>query len=90
MLTKPSLPGYPETTTTNTTAARARAVSSRNHGAEILKQIRADMRLKRTIIVIASADARMGEMFTDIADFMLTKLFSFTQMRDLTARSHKI
>ena len=59
-------------------------------GAEILQQIRADMRLKRTIIVIASADARMGEMFTDIADFMLTKLFSFTQMRDLTARSHKI
>src|ERR1035437_10158975 len=38
-------------------------------GAEILQQIRADVRLKHTTVVIASADARMGEMYTDIADF---------------------
>ena len=59
-------------------------------GAEILQQIRADVRLKRTTVVIATADARMGEMFTDIADFVLIKPITFTQLRDLTARLHRI
>ena len=40
--------------------------------------------------VIATADARMGEAFTDIADFVLIKPITFTQLRDLTARLHKI
>jgi two-component system, cell cycle response regulator DivK len=59
-------------------------------GAEILQQIRADVRLKRTAVVIATADARMGEAFTDIADFVLIKPITFTQLRDLTARLHQI
>ena len=59
-------------------------------GAEILQQIRADVRLKHTTVVIASADARMGEMYTDIADFVLIKPITFTQLRDLVNRLHKI
>jgi two-component system cell cycle response regulator DivK len=59
-------------------------------GAEILQQIRADVRLKHTTVVIATADARMGEAFTDVADFVLIKPITFTQLRDLTARLHKI
>jgi DNA-binding response OmpR family regulator len=58
-------------------------------GADILKQIRSDERLKHTVIVIATADARMGEAFTDIADFVLIKPITFTQLRDLTARLHR-
>ena len=59
-------------------------------GAEILEQIRADVRLKHTTVVIATADARMGEAYTEIADFVLIKPITFTQLRDLTARLHKI
>jgi DNA-binding response OmpR family regulator len=59
-------------------------------GAEILSQIRSDIRLKHTTVVIATADARMGEAFTDIADFVLIKPITFTQLRDLTARLHRI
>jgi two-component system cell cycle response regulator DivK len=59
-------------------------------GAEILQQIRADVRLKHTTVVIATADARMGEMFTEIADFVLIKPITFSQLRDLVNRLHKI
>jgi DNA-binding response OmpR family regulator len=59
-------------------------------GADILKQIRSEERLKNTVIVIATADARMGEAYTDIADFVLIKPITFTQLRDLTARLHRI
>jgi CheY-like chemotaxis protein len=58
-------------------------------GADILKQIRSDERLKDTLIVIATADARMGEAFTEAADFVLIKPITFTQLRDLTARLHR-
>jgi DNA-binding response OmpR family regulator len=59
-------------------------------GEEILKVIRADGRLKKTAVVIVTADARLGEAFTDIADFVLIKPITFTQLRDLTARLHRI
>jgi two-component system cell cycle response regulator DivK len=59
-------------------------------GSEILQQIRADVRLKHTTVVIATADARMGEMYTDIADFVLIKPITFTQLRDLVNRLHRI
>ncbi|MGB8213801.1 MAG: response regulator [Anaerolineales bacterium] len=58
-------------------------------GEEILKQIRADIRLKQTTVVVATADARMGEAVTDVADFVLIKPITFTQLRDLTARLHQ-
>jgi CheY-like chemotaxis protein len=59
-------------------------------GEDILKQIRSDERLEHTVIVIATADARLGEAYTDIADFVLIKPITFTQLRDLTARLHRI
>ncbi len=59
-------------------------------GADLLKQIRSDERLKNTVIVICTADARLGEAYTDIADFVLIKPIAFTQLRDLTARLHRI
>ena len=59
-------------------------------GPDILKQIRSDERLERTVVVIATADARLGEAYTDIADFVLIKPITFTQLRDLTARLHHI
>jgi chemosensory pili system protein ChpA (sensor histidine kinase/response regulator) len=58
-------------------------------GAELISQIRADPRLVKTIVVIATADARMGETYTEIADFVLIKPIAFTQLRDLTIRLHK-
>lgn len=58
-------------------------------GADLFAQIRGDPRLKDTLIVIATADARMGEAFNDVADFVLIKPIAFTQLRDLTARLHK-
>jgi CheY-like chemotaxis protein len=58
-------------------------------GDEILKQIRTDPRLKQTLVVVATADARMGEALTDVADFVLIKPITFKQLRDLTARLHR-
>ncbi|HTX92557.1 MAG TPA: response regulator [Anaerolineales bacterium] len=59
-------------------------------GADLLKQIKADERLKKTIVVCATADARMGEAITDTADFVLIKPITFSQLRDLTARLHRL
>ena len=58
-------------------------------GGDLLKQIKADERLKDTIIVITTADARMGEAFTDTADYVLIKPIAFTQLRDLANRLHR-
>jgi DNA-binding response OmpR family regulator len=58
-------------------------------GADLLTQIRGDARLKHTIIVLTTADARMGEAYTDMADFVLIKPIAFTQLRDLTNRLHR-
>jgi two-component system response regulator TctD len=58
-------------------------------GESLLAQIRRDPRLKGVIIVIATADARMGEKYTDVADFVLIKPIAFSQLRDLTARLHR-
>jgi DNA-binding response OmpR family regulator len=55
-------------------------------GIELLEQIRSDDRLKKVQVVIATADARMGEAMRDQADFVMVKPISFTQLRELTAR----
>ncbi len=59
-------------------------------GGEILDQIRADVRLKHTSVIIATADARLGEVYTEVADFVLIKPITFKQLRDLSARLHRI
>ena len=56
-------------------------------GADLLTNIiRKDERLARTIVIITTADARMGEAYTEQADFVLIKPISFVQLRDLTRR----
>ncbi|MEZ0395488.1 MAG: response regulator [Anaerolineales bacterium] len=58
-------------------------------GPSLFEQIRADPRLKETIVVVATADARLAEAYQDQADFVLVKPISFTQLRDLTQRLHR-
>lgn len=55
-------------------------------GASLLKQIRSDERLKETRVMIATADALLGDYYRDEADSVLIKPVSFSQLRDLTAR----
>lgn len=56
-------------------------------GADLLTNIiRKDERLSKTIVIITTADARMGEAYTEQADFVMIKPISFVQLRDLTSR----
>jgi two-component system cell cycle response regulator DivK len=56
-------------------------------GADLLTQvIRRDEQFANTIVIITTADARMGEAYTEQADFVLIKPISFVQLRDLTNR----
>lgn len=55
-------------------------------GTDILNQIRADERLKDTLVIVASADARMADMIRPQADLVLLKPTTFSQVRDLAAR----
>jgi DNA-binding response OmpR family regulator len=55
-------------------------------GDTLLAQIRADARLAKTNVVVTTADALMGDMMRDTADFVLIKPITFTQLRDLTSR----
>jgi PAS domain S-box-containing protein len=55
-------------------------------GTTLLTQIRSDGALKNTIVIVATADAVMGEMYRENADIVLIKPVSFMQLRDLSAR----
>ncbi len=55
-------------------------------GSALLSQIRATEALKSTTVIVATADALMGDMYREQADFVLIKPISFTQLRDLTSR----
>src|SRR5512134_2187043 len=56
-------------------------------GADLLTNIiRKDQRLAKTIVIITTADARMGEAYTEQADFVRIKPISFIQLRDLNSR----
>lgn len=55
-------------------------------GPEILQYIRADERLAKTPVIIATAYARLAEGLRDQADQVLFKPVSFAQLRDLSAR----
>ena len=55
-------------------------------GAELLLDMKNDPRFDQTTIMITTADARMGETYGDLADFVLIKPISFVQLRDLTSR----
>jgi CheY-like chemotaxis protein len=55
-------------------------------GADLLMDMKNDERFKDTIIIITTADARMGESYGEKADFVMIKPISFVQLRDLTSR----
>lgn len=56
-------------------------------GADLLTNIiQRDKRFTKTIVIITTADARMGEAYTEQVDFVMIKPISFVQLRDLTSR----
>ena len=55
-------------------------------GGDLLQTIKQDNQFKNTTVIITTADARMGDMYRDQADFVMIKPISFVQLRDLTAR----
>lgn len=56
-------------------------------GADLLTNvIKKDERFAETIIIITTADARMGEAYTEQVDFVMIKPISFVQLRDLSSR----
>lgn len=55
-------------------------------GDKLLRQIRADERLKKTRVIVATADAAMGENARSAADLVLIKPITFSQLRDLASR----
>jgi DNA-binding response OmpR family regulator len=59
-------------------------------GNELLNQIQADERLAATRVVVATADAQMGESLRKDATLVLIKPISFVQLRDLTSRLHRL
>lgn len=56
------------------------------NGRTILETIRADDRLCDTIVIVATADPRMGDLIRAQADLVLMKPTTFTQVRDFAAR----
>ena len=56
-------------------------------GADLLTNvIKQEERFAKTIIIITTADARMGEAYNEEVDFVMIKPISFVQLRDLTSR----
>ena len=55
-------------------------------GADLLATMKREKRFAKTMIIITTADARMGETYSEQVDFVLIKPISFVQLRDLTAR----
>ena len=55
-------------------------------GEKLLTQIRKDPRLSATWVIICTADPRMADPLNDIADLVLIKPVSFSQLRDLAKR----
>ena len=55
-------------------------------GGDLLTILKQDERFSDTTIIITTADARMGDLYREQADFVLIKPISFVQLRDLTAR----
>lgn len=52
----------------------------------LTKIIKLDDRFDKTMVIITTADARLGDAYRDHVDFVLIKPISFVQLRDLTAR----
>jgi DNA-binding response OmpR family regulator len=55
-------------------------------GREILAKVRADERLSKTRIILATADERQADALYDQADMVLLKPISPSQLKDLARR----
>ncbi len=55
-------------------------------GVEILRAIRADLRLASTRVILATADSQQAVVLQDKADIVLLKPVSIKQLRDLAER----
>jgi len=55
-------------------------------GSTLLKQIKADERLNNTRVIIASADGVQADRYRKMANLVLVKPITYTQLRDLSAR----
>lgn len=55
-------------------------------GLEILYKIRADEKLSKTKVIVASADAQMVQLAESQADLILIKPVSVAQLKDLALR----
>lgn len=55
-------------------------------GEDILRNIRADPRLVKTKVILATADARKADILRDDADIVLLKPVSPSQLRELALR----
>ena len=55
-------------------------------GDDILRQIRADERLAKTRVILATADPLMVRTLQEESDLVLLKPISFNQLRDLATR----
>lgn len=55
-------------------------------GGDILRQIRADERLKKTRVMLATANPLAAESLRQDSDLVLIKPISFNQLRDLASR----
>jgi response regulator of citrate/malate metabolism len=56
------------------------------NGADLLKQIHANEKLKNSRIIITTADSVQAEFYRGMASIVLVKPISFAQLRDLTSR----
>ena len=59
-------------------------------GEEILRQIRADARLAKTHIIVATALPDRGTDLEEVVDFVLIKPVSYSQLRDLARRMRDV
>ena len=55
-------------------------------GDKVLAYIRSNERLKKTTVILATADQLMADSLSKQSDFVLLKPISFSQLRDLTNR----
>jgi len=58
------------------------------HGEDLFSQIRADKRLSKTQVVVATADSRLASQMRTEADLVLLKPISFRELRDIVTQFH--
>jgi DNA-binding response OmpR family regulator len=58
-------------------------------GQVLFQQMRGDVRLEKTQIIVTTSDAVLGEDMRPLADFVLIKPTTFTQLRDMALRLHR-